>query len=285
MGTEVAKANLFGGKVSLRNADAIAAAMQNAAQDGALGMAPEGSQYLNFSGKRGVYEFGQEKEDLDDEELWVLNVESFQTGWVCWKGGNKLAARLASIFAEAQVPMPDFAEHGPFKEGEGWQKAKAMVVRSLDRDAQGYFTTNSKSGVAVIADVQQTIFDRMTANQPFWPVIQFGKEKFQAKGNWNYKPVITVYGWLSTAALNMLAEDPEADIDELIDASEQGKAVAASSEATEEQEVDDYEPEVPEEVEAEVKKMDRAATANRRRAKIEAAKVPETPPVKRRARL
>ena len=76
MGTEVTTTkSLFGsGKVSLRNVDALAKAMQASASDGALGQAPEGSQYLNFTGKRGVYEFGPDKADLTEQELWVVNV-------------------------------------------------------------------------------------------------------------------------------------------------------------------------------------------------------------------
>lgn len=216
-GTAVTTASPFG-SVSLRSAEEMKNALSGAAMAGQIGMAPDGSEYLNFSGKRGVYEFGKDKADVSPEEVWVVNVESFVEGWTCWKGGSPAATRLASIYGSA-VPTPDFQEFAPFNErnGEGWFKTKGFVLKSCDHDdRQGYLKLTSKSGVGAIADLQQSIVDRMTAGQAFWPLVMLDKETFTAQGNKNWKPVFKIYGWLSTEALVAFSETPDADLDALI---------------------------------------------------------------------
>lgn len=220
-------ANPFGsGAIALTNAEAMANALSGAAAKGQLGGAPEGSQYVNFSGKRGVYEFGPEKEDIDSDEIWLVNVAAFEDGYVCWKGGTVIATRMSNIYNGQPIPAPAPDELGPFEtnKGEGWSPAKSMIFRSVEEDdRQGYFKINSKSGVATFADLQNQVAERLRAGRPFWPLIQLGKETFTAKGFKNSKPVIKVYGWLSQQAVTELAENADADIDDLIAMSEGGE--------------------------------------------------------------
>lgn len=215
----------FGKPVALANAQAMADALSNSAAQGQIGSAPDGSVYLNFTGKRGVYEFGKDKEDLDQSEIWLVNIASFEEGYVCWKGGKTVATRMANIYSGQHIAAPAHDEMGPFntQQGEGWFPAKSMVIKSIEADdRQGYWKINSKSGVAVFADLQAQVAERLRAGRACWPLIRLGKEKFEAQGQKNYKPKIDVYGWLSQEAVSELAADPEADIDELIQNSEGG---------------------------------------------------------------
>jgi hypothetical protein len=219
--------NPFGsGAIALTNAQAMADALSGASAKGQLGSAPEGSQYLNFSGKRGVYEFGTEKQDVDKRELWLVNIASFEDGYVCWKGGTVAASRMSNIYNGQPLPAPAPDELGPFdaQKGDGWFVAKSMVLRSVEEDdRQGYFKINSKSGVAAFADLQAQVAERLRAGRPFWPLVTLDKESFTARGFKNSKPVIKVYGWLSQEAVTTMAEDPDFDVDELLEMSE-GKA-------------------------------------------------------------
>lgn len=215
----------FGKPVALANAQAMADAVSQSAAQGQLGSAPDGSVYLNFSGKRGVYELGRDKEDLDASEVWLVNIASFEDGYVCWKGGRTVATRMANIYSGQHIPAPAHDELGPFNsaQGEGWFSAKSMVVKSVEADdRQAYWKINSKSGVAVFADLQAQVAERLRAGRPAWPLVTLGKEKFEAQGQKNYKPSVTIYGWLSDAAVGELAADPNADIDTLVRESEGG---------------------------------------------------------------
>jgi hypothetical protein len=159
----------FGGPIALVNAQAMADAVTASAAQGQIGGAPDGSVYLNFTGKRGVYEFGKDKEDIDASELWLVNIASFEDGYVCWKGGKTIATRMANIYSGQRIPQPASDEQGPFNttQGEGWFAAKSMVVKSLEADdRQGYWKINSKSGVAVFADLLQQVGERLRAGRP-----------------------------------------------------------------------------------------------------------------------
>jgi len=217
---------IFGGegKVALKNTDAMKAALDRSSQDDTRGGGEEG-EYINFSGKRGVYEIGPDKDDADPDEVWLVNTAGFESGWICWKGGRPVAKRMASIYVEP-VAVPDMLEHGPFAtdRGEGWSIVKSMVIRSLDRDLQGIFTTNSKSGVSSLVGVQKEISAR-AGELPAWAVIQLHKEKFTAQGNTNYKPMFPIFGWLGDAQINKLSaldEITEDDVNQLLEDSDEG---------------------------------------------------------------
>lgn len=219
-----------GGKqVSLKNASKMVNALKGAAAEGAATDLPDGGVYVSFSGKAGRYSIGQDKNDADPDELWLINVLSFEGGWICWKGGSPVAKRMSSIF-EGQVPSPDFQEHGPFnvQAGEGWHSAKAFMMRSLDKGIQGYFSTNTKSAVREFAKVEGEIARRMEEQLPCWPIIQLHKEQFTAKGMKNYKPILTIVGWLGMAQVLDLAA--MSSNDEIIEAIDELIAEAAEDE-------------------------------------------------------
>lgn len=207
MTTEVAK-SVFGGKVNVANVAALAQRAAESAQNTPRAGAPDGSDYMNFSGKRGVYTIGKDNRVIPDDEIWVVNVTSFEEGWMCWKGGKPAATRLSNIYTGAPVGVPDSNELGPFdtNKGEGWFQAKAMVLRSCDEGQQGYFKINSVSGVSAVAEFIGQFAERAAAGEPCWPAITLGIEQFESQGFKNYKPVFEIVGWLDDAALARLAD-------------------------------------------------------------------------------
>lgn len=217
------KKPLFAGKMGLVNSSALVDALAASAQKDPRGGGANGGEFVNFSGKHGTYQVGKDKSEMDPEELWLINIASFEDGWICWKGGAVQALRLYPM--GVPVPEPDFEEHGPFqKQGDGWKQAKSLTMKSLDSLMQGYFKVNAVSAVSVFADLQDDILARVRAGQPAWPVVKWGKEKFLAKGDWNFKPVVTIDGWLDDESVGMLAElledeAAEFDIGELYEAS------------------------------------------------------------------
>lgn len=212
----VEKKGVFGGKVGMANVDALKSALTESAAKDPRGSAPDGASYMNFSGKLGSYEVGTDKHGVDPEELFLLNVPAFEDGWICWKDSRPAAKRMYPLGTE--VPTPNFEEHGPFpKDGDGWYQAKSLMAKNIDTGEQVYFSINSVSGVSVFAGLQTEITNRIRSGQPYWPVVKFSKEGFTARGFKNFKPVITIDGWLNDTqvmeTLPALFEDEEADID------------------------------------------------------------------------
>lgn len=217
MANEVAK-SVFGGKIAVADVKSLAQKAAAAAQNNPRGGAPDGSEYLNFSGKRGKYQFGQEKTDVSPDELWVVDVGSFEEGWVCWKGGQPAASRMANIYSGVPIAQPNMDELGPFNsdKGEGWFQAKGLVLKSTDTGRQGYFRLNSVSGVSEMAKLMGEFAERAEAGEPCWPVVALTCEEFEAQGFKNFKPIFDVQGWLTTEQLQALANE-ETTIDELLD--------------------------------------------------------------------
>jgi hypothetical protein len=217
MSNEVAKRNVFGGTLSVANSAALASKIAESAQNDPRGGAGD-SEYLNFSGKRGVYAMGPNQDSIDADEKWLVNVMSFEDGYVAWKGGQPAGNRMANIYSEVRIPAPDPDEGGPFdsNKGEGWFQAKAMTIKSLESGRQGYFKINSVSGVSALAQLQKEVAGRIGSGQPAWPVVQLDVERFESQGYKNYKPVFNIYGWIGDEQIAELAENEDADIDDLI---------------------------------------------------------------------
>jgi len=210
--------SVFGGKVDVTDMKSLAQKAKASADNNPRGGgAPSGSDYLNFSGKRGIFTIGQDKRRIENDERWVVDVTSFEEGWVCWKGGRPEATRMSNIYTGVPVAQPDPEERGPFdsNRGEGWFQAKAMVLKSVDEDQQGYFKINSVSGVGEMADLLEAFSERAAQGQPCWPVICLDVEEFESQGYKNFKPVFDIQGWLSNDQIKELGEG--ADLDDLLD--------------------------------------------------------------------
>lgn len=219
MGNEVAKP-IFGGKVDISDMKSLAAKAQESAQKTTRGGAPNGSEYLNFSGKRGLYKIGQDERTIQNDERWVVDVTSFEEGFICWKGGKPASTRMANIYTGVPIAEPDPEEGGPFdrNKGDGWYSAKAFVLRSTDNGQQGYFKNNSVSGVAEMSSLMEEFSARAASGEPCWPVVCLDIEEFESQGFKNFKPIFDVQGWLSNEQLAELAAG--ADIDDLLAADE-----------------------------------------------------------------
>jgi hypothetical protein len=212
---------VFGGKVNVADVRTLAQKAAEAAHNNPRGGAPNGSDYINFSGKRGVFTIGTDNRKIESDELWVIDVASFEEGWVCWKGGRPAATRLQNIYNGVPVMAPDMNELGPFddRKGEGWFQAKAWVMKSLDNDQQGYFKLNSVSGVSAMAELMGEFSSRAAQGLAPWPVVALDVEEFESQGYKNFKPKFDVLAWLETEQLMAIASG-EAAIDDFLDPDE-----------------------------------------------------------------
>ena len=156
-------------------------------------------QYLAFSGKSGAYQLGRERDDLSDDQLFILEPKSVIEGWICWKNTKPVDRVEWSIFnkraAVAEVDLPDHAPYNT-KTGEGWHRALGFGCISTDgAKANVKFVTNSVSGRNAITDLLNEIVRRMTSGAPSIPVFGFSAEEFTAQGATNYKPKFVIQGW------------------------------------------------------------------------------------------
>lgn len=213
---------LFGDSmVEVTDGSALMKAMEATADEG--GRMGDIS-FMSFSGKRGVYSIGVDKREPGTQEPFLVAIPSFELGWMCWKGGKPAAKRMATI-TQPKITEPDMEEHGPFddRRGEGWFRARAITVRSLETEEQCYFSINSKSGVSTLSDLQKEVLERMRAGQPCWPIVYFDREEFESQGYKNFKPLIEIGGWVTTEQVSSLANPDVNPMSLLEDAPEEEK--------------------------------------------------------------
>lgn len=205
MGNEVAP---FGGNFDVADDAALAAQLSEGADFGARS---GDLSYVSFSGKRGRYQIGTAGREFDNPEPCLVAVPLFKTGYIAWKGGRPIAKRMAGP-RDPKIMTPDNDEGGPFdaQRGEGWFAARSMCCRSLVNGEQMEFTINSRSGVAVIADLHKQVVERLRADEPAWPIVEFDMEEFTSNGYTNFKPKLVEVGWITTQQMQEWA-DPDFD--------------------------------------------------------------------------
>ncbi len=206
-------APIFGGAiVDMADADRFVAAMEETVDVGARG---GDVSYMSFSGKKGGYKIGIDGRTPDENEHFVIAPTMFTVGWLCWKDGRPIARRMSKL-GQPPVAQPAEDELGPFSnQKDGWFRARGCTMKSAEHDEQIEFTTNSKSGVAVIQDIQRQVLDRYKAGQACVPVVTLDEEEFEAQGNTNMKPVFDVTHWLTQEELTSLGNG-DVDIMDLI---------------------------------------------------------------------
>ena len=209
------KAFVAGGGVQVSQqalAEALAAG-SNAASTGGGGSS--GVEYVAFSGKSGEITYGREREDLDQTEEFLLDPLSAHLGWVCWVN-SKPVARHEWLMHEPQhaVGHLDLEDKGPYARAQdGWQPLIGFGFVSPETGVEYKFSTNSKSGRNSVSDLLSEISVRLKAGDPSVPLFRFGREKFQAQGEWNWKPKFDVVEWLEMgeASAMLAGEEPVED--------------------------------------------------------------------------
>lgn len=191
---------LAGDNLPVIEGDALAKALAAATEDATTG-GGDGPDYLSFSGKSGLYSLGRDKVEIDPDQLYLVETQSFSSGWICWLKSKPVDRLEWSVF-KPPSPLPtedDLEDHGPYRQasGDGWQQQLGFGAIGCDKVlSQLQFSTSSKSGRNSVGDLSKEIGTRSSAGEPHMPVIFFDSVEFEAQGNTNYKPVFTVEAWV-----------------------------------------------------------------------------------------
>ncbi len=221
MGTEVG--SVFGGDVSVVDRDKFAARAKESTSAVPSSL-PEGTLYMNFSGKKGTWTLGTKdgKRTIGEDERWVVNINTFQDGWQAWNN-KKSKKYMWNVFTGTPVPMPSDDDFGPFnkEKGDGWNVARGLTMKSVDNDVQGYCVVSSKSAVRVFSELLDEITERSTVGDARWPVCCLTSEEFESQGETNDKPVFNVIKWLSDEEISSC--DSADKLADLIDGGEEAE--------------------------------------------------------------
>ena len=201
----------------------MAAALEEAADDASTGSGA-GVLYLNFSGKRGTYALGPDKENIDPTEPYILEPASAFKGWQCWlKNTPEHKIKWSVYHPESEVAEEDLEYHGPYKDNEGWKKV--LGVGFISKDGTNIeFSIDSVSGRNALSAVFKEVTARMAAEEPDMPILTMDAEEFTAQGQTNLKPKFTIISWASRENVEAYLSDVGYTFDDLV----AGKKVTAA---------------------------------------------------------
>ena len=205
-----------GGNLPTLDKDAMAKALASAGAEESTGSASEGVEYVSFSGKTGAITYGRDRDDLDQKELFLMEPRSAFRGWICWKDNKPVARHQWSIYQpQMAVAERDLEDKGPYARAQdGWQSMLGFGFMSTEAEevVQYSFSTNSTSGKNAVADLFDEIAQRTIRGEPNFPLFYFSREKFQAQGEWNFKPKFDIEEWITEdEAAAMLGDAPAAE--------------------------------------------------------------------------
>lgn len=188
-----------GGNLPSIDRDAMAQALSQASTEESTGSGGDGVEYVSFSGKTGAITFGRDRDDLPQDELFLMEPRSAFRGWVCWKDNKPVARHQWSIYQpQLAIKERDLEDKGPYsRQQDGWQSMLGFGFMSEDGEVQYSFSTNSTSGKNAVGDLFDEIAQRTIRGEPNFPLFYFTKERFQAQGEWNYKPRFDIEEWIT----------------------------------------------------------------------------------------
>jgi hypothetical protein len=204
-----------GGNLPTLDKNAMAQALSAASAEESTGSASDGVEYVSFSGKTGALTYGRDRHDLDQGELFLMEPRSAFRGWTCWKDNQPVGRHQWSIYQpELAVKEQDLEDKGPYaRQQDGWQSMLGFGFMSTEGEVVQYqFATNSISGKNAVGDLFDEIAQRTIRGEPNFPLFYFTREKFQAKGEWNFKPKFDIEEWVTEEeAAAMLGGEAEAE--------------------------------------------------------------------------
>lgn len=189
-----------GGNLPSLDKDAMAKALASTGAEESTGSGGEGVEYVSFSGKTGAITYGRDRDDIDQGELFLMEPRSAFRGWICWKDNKPVARHQWSIYQpELAIPERELEDKGPYARAQdGWQSMLGFGFMSTEGEVVQYsFSTNSTSGKNAVADLFDEIAQRTISGEPNFPLFNFTREKFQAKGEWNFKPKFDIEEWIT----------------------------------------------------------------------------------------
>lgn len=214
MSTTSLAAYAKGGNLPTLDRDAMAQALASAAAEESTGSASDGVEYVAFSGKTGTITYGRDRADLDQDELFLMEPRSAFRGWICWKNNKPVARRQWSIYQpNMAIEEHELEDKGPYdRPQDGWQSMLGFGFMSTEGEVVQYsFSTNSISGKNSVSDLFDQIAQRTIRGERNFPLFRFTREKFQAQGEWNWKPRFDIDEWLTEAeAAELMGAEVEA---------------------------------------------------------------------------
>jgi hypothetical protein len=205
-----------------------------------------GDTLLRVDQNDGLFVFGPDNVEVEENSKWAVNPWSFKTGWVCWAdrkmNGNK-NEKLGEKMVDAAnaIPEPDLPDAWADKGGK-WVAQISFELFCIDGEDTGQkvlYQNSSNGAIKAYEKMYDAVLDRPNLDC-YFPIVVPEVSSYMNKG-YNkriYEPVFEIVDWADVeqkllSATGKKAKKVEAK-EETSEAAEDDQADAAP-EADEEQ--------------------------------------------------
>jgi len=169
-------------------------------------------------GKNGIFVYGQEDIETEEDATWAANPAGFQHGWIAW--GDKAHGTESKMLGEKLGPaaQPIFDESElPSVEGT-WSQAIAIQFRCMDGEDEGtqcLYKANSHGGRKAYGELLKKIIEKIqSGDNELVPVVRLASTSYKhEKYGKIFNPDFIVTGWLAMDAVPE-GEPPEEEAPE-----------------------------------------------------------------------
>lgn len=218
----------FGGGGMPADPSALEKGLANIQQN--MGPQTGGTPFLRL-GKDGIWVYGQENVEVEEDSTWAINPFSMQHGWAAWGDGE--------LFDEVMVPMTQTPP--PKNElqnyGVEWKTQLALVLMCLSGEDKGQTVLYKGTSIGMqnaVRELNAAIINRLSVDKEnFVPVVSLDVDSYQHKKHGKtYVPILEIVDWVSMEGGSAepstegddLEKEPPFDPDEATVAAEAGKA-------------------------------------------------------------
>jgi hypothetical protein len=168
--------------------------------------------FLKFSGNTG--EFSYKGQPIEHGTVFAFNMMEMRKGWICWKDGKAQEQHMVRVMSSDRVmDQCDLTDHGPYKEGEGWQEQIGVPVRDLEGGDQLELNVSSKGGRNALIRLASDYGTKVRMNideegNPKIPLVEVSAQSFVSKlaAGKKWAPIFKIVDWMPAAELALLSE-------------------------------------------------------------------------------
>lgn len=154
-------------------------------------------------GTDGIWVYGQENTEVEDDSLWAVNPLSIQHGYVCWtnkekgEGKNELLGEVYAPMAADPVDFANLKDHG-----WPWKPAACVTLKCTSGEDEGVevvFKPSSAGGMNVMQKLLTEIEKQLdTGTDAIVPVVELSNDNYIHKQyGKTYVPILDVDSWLT----------------------------------------------------------------------------------------
>jgi len=165
--------------------------------------APGPMAYLRMNKNDGSWSSGTEEDPVGKDDLFAVNIQSFQRGFVAWADTTRKGVAPAKLEEHMFDACETCPEPGPLPQGAAkWDAQFAFSAMGMDGRLKGtdvVYATTSYGGKKAVAALMTEIVEGLAVNPGKLPVVSFSSKAYpHVSYGQIYNPIITIKKWIPT---------------------------------------------------------------------------------------